>query len=161
MFEYYFIFDFAGDCFAVIFVFRGWPFSSWRDGYKNAGVRMSFVEFRRIYELAPSKWRRYGDYTYRRDEWIPNPESGFPETNISTSIAMKTLFDFLRLLLWLKRCVRQCEREKRFKEENICLKNLSIMIEKDAENIRKEIEKKEQEAEELRQKIIDRLGGNK
>lgn len=143
--------------FAVIFVFRGWPFSSWRDGYKNAGVRMSFVEFRRIYELAPSKWRRYGDYTYRRDEWIPNPESGFPETNISTSIAMKTLFDFLRLLLWLKRC----EREKRFKEENICLKNLSIMIEKDAENIRKEIEKKEQEAEELRQKIIDRLGGNK
>lgn len=147
--------------FAVIFVFRGWPFSSWRDGYKNAGVRMSFVEFRRIYELAPSKWRRYGDYTYRRDEWIPNPESGFPETNISTSIAMKTLFDFLRLLLWLKRCVRQCEREKRFKEENICLKNLSIMIEKDAENIRKEIEKKEQEAEELRQKIIDRLGGNK
>lgn len=147
--------------FAVIFVFRGWPFSSWRDGYKNAGVRMSFVEFRRIYELAPSKWRRYGDYTYRRDEWIPNPESGFPETNISTSIAMKTLFDFLRLLLWLKRCVRQCEREKRFKEENICLKNLSIMIEKDAENIRKEIEKKEQEAEELWQKIIDRLGGNK
>lgn len=147
--------------FAVIFVFRGWPFSSWRDGYKNAGVRMSFVEFRRIYELAPSKWRRYGDYTYRRDEWIPNPESGFPETNISTSIAMKTLFDFLRLLLWLKRCVRQCEREKRFKEENICLKNLSIMIEKDAENIRKEIEKKEQEAEELRQKIIDRLGDNK
>lgn len=147
--------------FAVIFVFRGWPFSSWRDGYKNAGVRMSFVEFRRIYELAPSKWRRYGDYTYRRDEWIPNPESGFPETNISTSIAMKTLFDFLRLLLWLKRCVRQCEREKRFKEENICLKNLSIMIEKDAENIRKEVEKKEQEAEELRQKIIDRLGGNK
>lgn len=128
--------------FAVIFVFRGWPFSSWRDGYKNAGVRMSFVEFRRIYELAPSKWRRYGDYTYRRDEWIPNPESGFPEINISTSIAMKTLFDFLRLLLWLKRCVRQCEREKRFKEENICLKNLSIMIEKDAENIRKEIEKK-------------------
>ena len=64
--------------FAVIFVFRGWPFSSWRDGYKNAGVRMSFVEFRRIYELAPSKWRRYGDYTYRRDEWIPNPENGFP-----------------------------------------------------------------------------------
>ena len=147
--------------FAVIFVFCGWPFSSWRKGYKNAGVRMSFVEFRRIYELAPSKWRRYGDYTYRRDEWIPNPESGFPETNISTSIAMKTLFDFLRLLLWLKRCVRQCEREKRFKEENICLKNLSIMIEKDAENIRKEIEKKEQEAKELRQEIIDRLGGNK
>lgn len=149
--------------FAVIFVFCGWPFSSWRKGYKNAGVRMSFVEFRRIYELAPSKWRRYGDYTYRRDEWIPfDPDKGdFCGTGISTSIAMKTLFDFLRLLLWLKRCERQCEREKRFKEENTCLKNLSIMIEKDAENIRKEIEKKEQEAEELRQEIIDRLGGNK
>lgn len=142
--------------FAVIFVFRGWPFSSWRDGYKNAGVRMSFVEFRRIYELAPSKWRRYGDYTYRRDEWIPNPESGFPETNISTSIAMKILFDFLRLLLWLKRCVRQCEREKRFKEENICLKNLSIMIEKDAENIRKEIEKRSRKPRNFgRKSLID------
>lgn len=116
--------------FVVIFVFCGWSFSSWRKGYKNAGVRMSFVEFRRIYELAPSKWKRYGDYTYRRDEWIPNPESGFPETNISTSIAMKTLFDFLRLLLWLERRRRQHEREMRFKTEKACFKNLSIMVEK-------------------------------
>lgn len=54
--------------FAVIFVFCGWPFSSWRKGYKNAGVRMSFVEFRRIYELAPSKWENDFDYICRRVE---------------------------------------------------------------------------------------------
>ena len=45
------------------FVFLGWSFCNWIDGYKDAGVRMSFGEFRRIYELAPSKWDRYSDYT--------------------------------------------------------------------------------------------------
>lgn len=35
------------------------------------------------------------------------------------------------------------------------------MIEKDAENIRKKLEEEEQKAENLRQEIIDRLGGNK
>lgn len=39
----------------VIFYFLGWSFLEWRDGYKNAGVRMSFGEFQRIYELALSK----------------------------------------------------------------------------------------------------------
>ena len=147
----------------AVFIFLGWSFSNWIDGYKSAGVRMSFGEFRRIYELAPSEWKRYGDYTYRREEWIPLDESkgNFCGTSIATSIAMKTLFDFWRLLLWLERRARQSEREMRFKTEKVCLKNLSIMIEKDAENIRKEIEKKEQEAEEFRQEIIDRLGGNK
>ena len=38
---------------------------------------------------------------------------------------------------------------------------MSIIIENDAENIRRKLEKEEQEAEELRQEIIDRLGGNK
>lgn len=72
---------------------------------------MSFGEFRRIYELAPSEWKRYGDYTYRREEWIPLDESkgNFCGTSIATSIAMKTLFDFWRLLLWLERRARQSE----------------------------------------------------
>lgn len=144
------------------FAFLGWSFCNWIDGYKEAGVRMSFGEFLRIYELAPSKWDRYSDYTYRRREWIPNYENREEgETYISTSIAMKTLFDFWRLLLWQKEITRKSQRKKRFKKEKASLKSLSIMIEKDAENIRKEIEKKEQGAENLRQEIIDRLGGNK
>ena len=91
----------------VILVFLGWSFCKWRDGYESGGVKMSFGEFRRIYELAPSKWDRYSDYTYRRKELIPKDKDRgeFGETYISTKIAMKTLFDFWRLLLWLE---RQC-----------------------------------------------------
>lgn len=144
------------------FVFLGWSFCNWIDGYKDAGVRMSFGEFRRIYELAPSKWDRYSDYTYRRREWISNYENREEAgTYISTSIVMKTLFDFWRLLLWQKEITRKSQREKRFKKEKASLKSLSIMIEKDAENIRKKLEEEEQKAEELRQEITDRLGGNK
>ena len=54
----------------VIFVFLVRSFLNWCDGYKDAGVKMSFGEIRRIYELAPSKWDRHSDYTYHRNEWI-------------------------------------------------------------------------------------------
>ena len=74
---------------------------------------------------------------------------------------MKTLFDFWRLLLWLERRTRQYEREMRFKKEKASLKSLSIILEKDAENIRRKLEEEEQKAEKLRQEVIDRLGGNK
>lgn len=147
----------------AIFYFLGWSFLKWRDGYKNAGVRMSFGEFQRIYELAPSRWDRYSDYSYCREEWIPTYDTRkeIRGTFICTNIAMRTLFDFWRLFLWEKRCKRKYEREERFKNEKTFLKNLSIMVEKDAEDIRREIEEKEQEAENLRQEIIDRLGGDK
>lgn len=147
----------------AIFVFLGWSVYTWIDGYKSGSVRMSFGEFRRIYELAPSKWDRYSDYTYRRKELIPNDKDRgeFGETYISTKIAMKTLFDFWRLLLWLERRAIQHEREMHFKKEKISLKNLSIILEKDAENIRRKLEEEEQKAEKLRQEVIDRLGGNK
>ena len=147
----------------VILVFLGWSFCKWRDGYESGGVKMSFGDFRRIYELAPNKWDRYDDYTYRRKELIPNYKNigYFGETYISTKIAMKTLFDFWRLLLWLERRTRQHEREMRFKKEKASLKSLSIILEKDAENIRRKLEEEEQKAEKLRQEVIDRLGGNK
>ena len=147
----------------VILIFLGWSFYKWRDGYESGGVRMSFGEFRRIYELAPSKWDRYDDYTYRRKELIPNGKNGggFGEIYISTKIAMKTLFDFWRLLLWLERRTRQYEREMRFKKEKASLKSLSIILEKDAENIRRKLKEEEQKAEKLRQEVIDRLGGNR
>lgn len=147
----------------LILVFLGWSFCKWRDGYESGGVRMSFGEFRRIYEPAPSKWDRYDDYTYRRKELIPNDKDKghFDETYISTKIAMKTLFDFWRLLLWLERRTRQYEREMRFKKEKASLKSLSIILEKDVENIRRKLKEEEQKAEKLRQEVIDRLGGNK
>lgn len=145
----------------VIFCFLGWSFLSWRDSYKSAGVRMSFKEFRRIYELAPSKWNRYSDYTFRRRERISGDRGNPYETCISTSIAMKTLIDFWSLLIWLEERAKQHEREVRLKKEKASLKSLSIMVEKDVEDIRKKLEEKEQEAEKLRWEIIDRLGGNK
>lgn len=146
----------------AVFVFLGWSFCNWIDGYKDTGVRMSFGEFRRIYELAPSKWDKYSDYTYRRREWVPSYEKRKEAgTYISTSIAMKTFFDFWRLLLWQKEITRKSQREKRFKKEKASLKSLSIILEKDAENIRRKMEQEEQKAEELQQEIIDRLGDNK
>ena len=147
----------------LIFIFLGWSFCNWIDGYKKAGVRMSFGEFRRIYELAPSEWDNGFDYIYRRVEWFSSYKNGegFCGTWISTSIAMKTLFDFWRLLHWQKGIARKKEREERFKNEKTSLKNLTIMIERDAEDIRRKWEEEEQKAEKLRQEIIDRLGGNK
>lgn len=148
---------------SLIFIFLGWSFCNWIDGYKNAGVRMSFREFRRIYELAPSEWKNGFDYIYRRAEWVKldSDRGNFFGTYIFTSIAMKTLFDFWRLLHWQKGIARKKEREERFKNEKTSLKNLTIMIERDAEDIRKKWEEEEQKAEKLRQEIIDRLGGNK
>lgn len=145
----------------VGFIFLGWSFCNWIDGYKNAGVRMSFERFRRIYNLAPSEWDRHCDYTYRREEWISTYDirKEIRGTYIRTSIAMETPFDFWRLLLWEKRCKRKCEREMRFKKEKASLKNLSIIIEKDAENIHKKLEEEEKKAEMLQQEVIDRLGG--
>ena len=147
----------------VILVFLGWSFCKWRDGYESGSVKMSFGEFLRIYELAPSKWDRYDDYTYRRKELILSYKDrvGFGETYISTKIAMKTLFDFWRLLLWLEKRTKQYEREIRFKKEKASLKSLSIILEKDVENIRRKLKEEEQKAEKLRQEVIDRLGGNK
>jgi hypothetical protein len=141
----------------AIFYFLGWSFLNWRDSYKSAGVRMSFEEFRRIYELAPSRWDRYSDYTYHRKEQISDDRGDSYETYISTSIAMETLFDFWRLLFWLEMRTRQHEREACFKEEKASLKSLSIMVEKDVENIRKKLEEEEHKAENLRQEIINRL----
>lgn len=74
---------------------------------------------------------------------------------------MKTLFDFWRLLYWQGKNTRKKEREERFKNKKTSLKNLSIMVENDAEDIRRKWEKEEQKTENLRQEIIDRLGGNK
>lgn len=146
-----------------VFYFLGRSFFNWIGSYKSAGVKMSFREFRRIYELAPSEWHRHCNYTYDREKWIPTYDARkeIRGTFIHTSIAMKTLFDFWRLLYWEKGCKRKYEREKLFKKEKTSLKNLSIMIENDADNIRRKWEEEERKAEMLRQEIIDSIGGKK
>lgn len=108
----------------AIFVFIGWSFLSWIDGYKNAGVRMSFGEFQRIYELAPNEWKRHLNYTYSREEWIPTYDARkeIRGTFIHTSIVMKTLFDFWRLLIWQRAIDRKNEQEERLKKEKSSLK---------------------------------------
>lgn len=145
----------------VAFFYLGWSFYDWIDSYERAGVKMSFGEFQRIYELAPSKWDRSFSYTYHRTEWAPQYDSrgNFCEGYISTEIAMETLFDFWRLLLWQNKIDWKNKREERLKKEKDSLKTLSIMIEKDADDIRKKWEEEERKAEMLRQEIIDRLGG--
>ena len=84
----------------VALIFLGWSCYNWINAYKTADIRMSFGKFRRIYELAPSEWENDFDYIYRRVEWCSSYENGkgFCGTYISTSIAMRTLFDFWRLL---------------------------------------------------------------
>lgn len=141
--------------------FLGWSFIIWTDGYKDASLRMSFGEFRRIYDLAPSKWDRCYNYVYTRKEWIPTYENwrGVSGRHISTSIAMKTIFDFWRLLFWVKGCKRRSEREMQFMKKKNSLNSLSIMIEKDADDVRKKLEEEEKKAEMLRREIIDELRG--
>ena len=74
-----------------------WSFYKWINSYKTAGVRMSFGEFRRIYELAPNEWENDFDYICRRVEWFSSYENGkgFCGTYISTSIAMKIFLKFI------------------------------------------------------------------
>lgn len=145
----------------VGFIFLGWSFCNWIDGYKNAGVRMSFGEFRRIYELAPSRWDGTFSYTYRRTEWAPqfDNKGNFCRGYISTEIAMKTLFDFWKLLHWQNKIDRKTKQEEHFEKEKTSLKTLSIMIEKDVDDIRKKLKEEERKAEMLRQEVIDRMGG--
>ncbi len=148
--------------FLVITFVSGWSFCSWIDGYENASVRMSFGEFRQLYELAPNKWSKHSDYTYHRSYWVHTYQkgNGYIGAHISTRIAMKTIFDFWRLLIWQRVIDRKNKKKERLENERVSLKNLTIMIEKDAESIRIKLEKAEQEAEKLRQEIIDRLVGN-
>lgn len=68
---------------------------------------------------------------------------------------------FGNFFFWQDEIDRKREREECLKKEKASLKNLSIMVENDVENIRKKLEEEEQKAENLRQEIIDRLGGNK
>ncbi len=115
---------------------------------KNSDVRMSFEQFRRIYNLSPNKWYCYDDYTIERKEYIKEDGNGIVCKEVSVS--MKTYFDFLRLVIWQWKIDRAEEKEETFADEMQGLKTLSSMINKDAEEIQKRTQK---EMEKLAKKI--------
>ena len=123
---------------------------------KNSNVRMSFKQFRRIYNLSPSRW--YGsahEYTMERVEYI-NEENAKGVARKKVTVSMKTYFDFCCLVIWLWKMYRAEKKEETFKDEMKGLKLLSFMLSKDAE----EIQKRTQEQMETLSKKIGEIHSN-
>ena len=117
--------------------------------HKNGDVRMSFEQFRRIYNLSPNKWYYFdNDYIMRRKEYIK--EDGNGTVCKEVSVSMKTYFDFLCLVFWQWKIDRAEKKEETFTYEMQGLKTLSSMITKDAEEIQRKTQK---EMEKLAKKI--------
>ena len=135
----------AGIFLLIVFVVSIVTFCNAR---KNSDVRMSFKQFRRIYNLSPNKWYYYDDYTLERKEYIKKEREGIVAERICVS--MKTYFDFLCLIIWLWKIDRKEQKEENFKDEMKGLKTLSSMINRDAEEIQKRTQK---EMEKLAKKI--------
>ena len=136
----------AGIAFLIIFIISIVVFYNAR---KNSDVRMSFDQFRRIYNLSPNKWYHFDDdYIMRRKEYIK--EDGNRIVFKKVSVSMKTYFDFLCLVVWQWKIDRAKEKEKTLAYEMQGLKTLSSMINKDAEKIQKRTQK---EMEKLVKKI--------
>ena len=135
----------AGLAFLIIFIISIVIFCKAR---KNSDVRMSFEQFRRIYNLSPNKWCCYDDYTIDRKEYIKEEGNGIVCKQVSVS--MKTYFDFLCLVVWQWKIDRAEEKEETFAYEMQGLKTISSMINKDVEEIQRKTQK---EMEKLTKKI--------
>ena len=135
----------AGLAFLIIIVISIITFCRAR---KNSDVRMSFEQFRRIYNLSPNKWCCYDDYTIDRKEYIKEEGNGIVCKQVSVS--MKTYFDFLCLVVWQWKIDRAEEKEETFAYEMQGLKTISSMINKDVEEIQRKTQK---EMEKLAKKI--------
>ena len=79
----------AGLVFLIIFIISIVTFCNAR---KNSDVRMSFKQFRRIYNLSPDKWCCDDDYTIDRKEYIKEQLNGI--VFIQVSVSMKSYFVF-------------------------------------------------------------------
>ena len=135
----------AGIFLLIVFVISIVTFCNAR---KNSDVRMSFEQFRRIYNLSPNKWCCYDDYTIDRKEYIKEEGNGIVCKQVSVS--MKTYFDFLCLVVWQWKIDRAEEKEETFAYEMQGLKTISSMINKDVEEIQRKTQK---EMEKLAKKI--------
>ena len=116
--------------------------------HKDSEVRMSFEQFRRIYNLSPNKWYCYDDYIMRRKEYMKEDGNGIVCKEVSVS--MKTYFGFLCFVVWQWKIDSAEKKEETFAYEMQGLKTLSSMITKDAEEIQKRTQK---EMEKLAKKI--------
>ena len=117
--------------------------------HRNSDVRMSFEQFRRVYNLSPNKWYYFdNDHIMRRKEYIKEDGNGIVCKEVCVS--MKTYFDFLCLVIWQWKIDRAEKKEETFAYEMQGLKTLSSMITKDAEEIQKRTQK---EMEKLAKKI--------
>lgn len=134
----------------VIFILAVFILSliSFYNAHKNSNVKMSFEQFRRIYNLSPNKWHCYDDYTMERKEYIKENGKGIVPKRVFVS--MKTYFDFLCLVIWQWKIDRAEKKEEAFRSEMEGLKTLSSMINKDAEEIQRKTQK---EMEKLAKKI--------
>ena len=136
----------VGIAFLIIFIISIVIF---RDARKNSNVRMSFEQFRRIYNLSPNKWYYFDDsYVMGRKEYVKESGNGLVRKEVFVS--MKTYFDFLCLVVWQWKIDRKEQKEENFKDEMQGLKILSSMINKDAEEIQRKTQK---EMEKLAKKI--------
>ena len=135
----------AGIFLLIVFVVSIITFCNAR---KNSDVRMSFEQFRRIYNLSPNKWCCYDDYTIDRKEYIKEEGNGIVCKQVSVS--MKTYFDFLCLVVWQWKIDRTEKKEETFAYEMQGLNTLSSMINKDVEEIQRKTQK---EMEKLAKKI--------
>ena len=135
----------AGIFLLIVFVISIVTFCNAR---KNSDVRMSFEQFRRIYNLSPNKWCCYDDYTIDRKEYIKEEGNGIVCKQVSVS--MKTYFDFLCLVVWQWKIDRTEKKEETFAYEMQGLNTLSSMINKDVEEIQRKTQK---EMEKLTKKI--------
>ena len=135
----------AGIFLLIVFVVSIVTFCNAR---KNSDVRMSFEQFRRIYNLSPNKWCCYDDYTIDRKEYIKEEGNGIVCKQVSVS--MKTYFDFLCLVVWQWKIDRTEKKEETFAYEMQGLNTLSSMINKDVEEIQRKTQK---EMEKLTKKI--------
>ena len=135
----------AGIALLIIFIISLITFCNAR---KNSDVRMSFEQFRSIYNLSPNKWCCYDDYTIDRKEYIKEEGNGIVCKQVSVS--MKTYFDFLCLVVWQWKIDRAEEKEETFAYEIQGLKTLSSMINKDVEEIQRKTQK---EMEKLAKKV--------
>ena len=135
----------AGLAFLIIFIISIVIFHSAR---KNSDVRMSFEQFRRIYNLSPNKWYCYDDYTLERKDYIKKEGANILAEKIC--ISMNTYFDFLCLIIWQWKIDRKEQKEENLKDEMKGLKTLSSMINRDAEEIQRKTQK---EMEKLAKKI--------
>lgn len=123
---------------------------------KNSNVRISFKQFRRIYNLSPNRWYGSKDkYTMERVEYIEE-ENGKGVARKKVTVAMKTYLDFWCLVIWQWKMYRAEKKEETFKDEMKGLKLLSSMLSKDAE----EIQKRTQEQMEILSKKIEEIHSN-